>query len=263
MTRIAMNGAAGRMGRRIVGLIEEKSECELVCAIESKDHSLIGQDAGKIAGSDELGVTLQTEMDNTPDVLIDFSAPEACMQRARECVERGIAMVVGTTGFDSEQKRTLENEVAEQIPVLIAPNMGLGVNLLFQLTQQVAEALSDGYDVEIIETHHRRKKDAPSGTAGKLAENVCEARGWDREKAITHGREGLIGERPEDQVGVHAVRGGGVVGDHTVVFAGEGERIELTHRAQSRDLFAQGALSAALYLDGQDNGLFSMQDVLF
>lgn len=258
-----MNGAAGRMGRRIVALIEEQQECELVCALESDDHPLLGQDAGKIAGMGEMGIALQAKIDGTPDVLIDFSTPEACLSRAEKCAEEGTAMVIGTTGFSAEQENTLKTTIAEHIPILIAPNMGLGVNLLFQLTRQVAEALGEGYDVEIIEAHHRRKKDAPSGTAGELADNVCDARGWEPDETITHGREGLTGERPQKQLGMHAVRGGSVVGDHTVVFAGDGERIELTHRAQSRDLFARGAIHAAAFLNTKQCGVFTMQDVLF
>lgn len=263
LIKIAMNGAAGRMGRRIVTLVDEDPECELVCALESDDHPLLGQDAGKIAGTGEMGIALQTEIDRNPDVLIDFSAPDASMARAEKCAESGIAMVIGTTGFTAEQENTLKTIMAEKTPILLAPNMGLGVNLLFQLTRQVAEALGEEYDVEIIEAHHRRKKDAPSGTAGELAENVCEARGWDSEETITHGREGITGERPQKQLGMHAVRGGSVVGDHTVIFAGDGERIELTHRAQSRDLFARGAIHAAAFLDTKNSGVFTMQDVLF
>jgi 4-hydroxy-tetrahydrodipicolinate reductase len=263
MLKLAVNGAAGRMGRRIIGLVAESSRFQLVCALEQPEHPEIGTDAGKLAGAEKLGVNVTPHLSGGPDVLIDFSAPKATLRRARECADAKIGLVIGTTGLSAEQEREIETDIARSIPVLKAPNMGLGVNLLFGLVQQVAAALGDDYDVEIIESHHRRKKDAPSGTAGELAKNVCEALGWDADEALTYGREGLTGERPTRQLCVHAVRGGDIVGEHTVLFAGEGERIELTHRASSRDLFARGSLRAARFVAEQPPGSYDMQDVLF
>lgn len=263
MIRIAMNGAAGRMGKRIIALIGSQDHCELVCALESGEHDAVGKDAGLVAGIQELGVPIGTTVSNNPDVLVDFSAPEACMERAEECAKSGIGLVVGTTGMNASEENRLKEEISRDIPVLVAPNMGLGVNILFRLAHQVAEALGEDFDVEIIEAHHRRKKDAPSGTAGELAKNVCKARGWDAEEVINYGRQGFTGERNDDELGMHAVRGGSIVGDHTVIFAGEGERIELTHRAQSRDLFARGAIHAAKFVAGKTTGFFTMGDVLF
>lgn len=263
MTKVAVNGAGGRMGQKVISLVAENDDCDLTCALEDSGHAKIGIDAGEFVGAGHLGIPLGYELSKDVDVLIDFSAPQATLDRARECVQNGIAMVIGTTGFSADERSELEETAAQKVPVLIAPNMGLGVNLLFGLVGEVARALGEDYDVEIIETHHRRKKDAPSGTAGKLAENICEAQGWDPDDAVVYGREGLTGERPSNQLGIHAVRGGGVVGEHTVIFAAEGERIELTHRAQGRDLFAQGAVRAALFLADQPAGLYDMEDVLF
>jgi len=190
-------------------------------------------------------------------------ANSAFLARAVECAELGTAVVVGTTGFSDEQRRTFEREVASKVPVLIAPNMSVGMNLLFELVAEVAGVLGEEYDIEIVEMHHRRKKDAPSGTALKLAERICERMSWHAGEVLLGGRHGMVGERPRRQLAVHAVRGGDVVGDHMVIFAGQGERIELIHRATSRDVFARGALRAARFLVGRPPGLYGMKDVLF
>ncbi len=263
MTRIAVNGAAGRMGRRIISLLTEEPDCTLVCALEQQGHPELGKDAGLVAGVGELGVSISERISQTPQVLLDFSAPEATLARARECAQLGTAMAIGTTGLSADQLDEIRREVASKIPVLVAPNMSVGINLLLKLVGEVARALGQHYDVEIVEVHHRRKKDAPSGTALKLAHTICEALGWDRQDVLTYGRQGVVGERPRKQLAVHAVRGGDVVGDHTVIFAGEGERIELTHRASSRDVFARGAIRAAHFLAACKPGLYSMSDVLF
>lgn len=262
MIKTAVNGASGRMGRRIIGLLAEQADCTLVCAVEKPGHPDVGKDAGLVAGTRQLGVSISERVCGAPDVLLDFSGPDACLARAKECAALGTAVLVGTTGLSSGQVQQLERDVAPKVPVLIAPNMSVGVNLLFELIGPVARALGEEYDVEIIETHHRRKKDAPSGTALKLAQTICQALGWDPDQALTYGREGAVGERPRKQLAVHAVRGGDVVGEHTVIFAGEGERIELTHRAGSRDVFARGAIRAARFLAGRPPGLYSMKDVL-
>ncbi|MFP4176644.1 MAG: 4-hydroxy-tetrahydrodipicolinate reductase [Planctomycetota bacterium] len=263
MVTVAVNGAAGRMGQRIVAMVVADERCELVSAIESAENPHLGEDAGEVAGVSATGVTIDTGSGGESDVLIDFSAPDACMKRAEECVKSDTALVVGTTGFAEAQEERLVSEIADSIPVLVAPNMGLGVNLLFRLAGEVASALGTDYDVEIVEAHHRRKKDAPSGTAGKLAENVCEALDLDFRDTVINGRDGFTGERSSAEIGVHAVRGGSIVGEHTVIYAGEGERIELTHRAESRDVFAQGAVRAALFLHDKAPGLYDMGDVLF
>ncbi len=262
MAKIAVSGAAGRMGRRIVALLSEEGYWTLACALERPDHPQLGKDAGVVAGVGELGVSIEEVISGQPDVLLDFTAPDACVRRAEECARLGTAMVVGTTGLSEEQSRRIEREVASRVPVLVAPNMSIGMNLLFMLAGEAAAALGEDYDVEIVESHHRRKKDAPSGTALKLAQSVCDALSWDPQQALVYGRSGTAGERPRRQIGIHALRGGDVVGDHTLVFAGEGERIELTHRASSRDVFARGALRAARFLVGQPAGRYDMKDLL-
>ena len=260
--KAAVNGAAGAMGRRIISLLSDMPECRLVCALERADHPLLGQDAGVLAGTGTLGVPLTAKLGGEPDVLLDFSAPESTMARARECAAAGTAVVIGTTGLHKEQVARLTEEVATRVPLLITPNMSIGVNLLFRLAVDVARTLGDGYDIEIVEAHHRRKKDAPSGTAAELARRICEALGRDPAAVLRFGREGICGPRTPDEIGIHAVRGGDIVGDHTVIFAADGERVELVHKASSRDVFARGAIRAAMFLAGRKPGLYSMQDVL-
>jgi 4-hydroxy-tetrahydrodipicolinate reductase len=259
---VALSGAAGAMGRQVVRLVAASEDCELVAAVERADHPDLGQDAGELAGAGALGVPLSAELTGEGDVLIDFSAPEAACAGACACAARGMAVVIGTTGLSPEQRRRIEEEAAARVPVLIAPNMSVGVNLLFALAEEVASALGPGYDVEIVEAHHRRKVDAPSGTAMELLRRVCRATGREAESDARHGRRGATGPREAREVGVHAVRGGDIVGDHTVLFAGQGERLELTHRATSREVFARGALRAARFLVEQAPGLYSMQDML-
>jgi len=260
--RIAVNGAAGAMGKRVIALLKEFQGCELVAALERPGHPDMGKDAGVLAGLEPDGVQVSASMSGDPDVLIDFSSPGAAMERAIECAERGVAALVGTTGLTSEQVAEIKERVARRVPVLIAPNMSLGINLLFRLVEDVARALGEGYDVEIVETHHRRKKDAPSGTAMELARRICKALNRDPNAALSYGRQGLAGPRKPQEIGIHAVRGGDIVGDHTVMFMADGERIELTHRATNRDVFARGAIRAAVFLAGQRPGMYSMQDVV-
>jgi 4-hydroxy-tetrahydrodipicolinate reductase len=260
--RVAVNGAAGAMGKRIVALLAQTDDCELVAALERSDHPDLGEDAGTQAGTAPLGVQLSSALSGDPDVLVDFSSPGATLGRAKKCADLGIAVVIGTTGLSAEQLAEVETQVASRVPVLVASNMSLGVNLMFALTEQVARALPEGYDVEIVEAHHRRKKDAPSGTAMELARRTAAAVARDPEEVVSHGRRGAVGPRKPEEIGVHAIRGGDIVGEHTVIFAAEGERIELTHRASSRDIFAWGAIRAARFLAGQGAGMFSMEDVL-
>lgn len=262
--KIAVSGASGRMGRRIIALGHEHPNIDISGALESVDHGLLGRDAGEVAGVGFIGVPISSDQDlvvNNADVLIDFSAPEPSMDHIRLAAKLGTAIVVGTTGFSETQKSEIRG-IGARTRCLVAPNMSLGVNLLFKLTAETARALGPEYDVEIVEVHHKLKKDAPSGTAVRLAEEVAEALSLDLGKAGVYGRRGIVGERVAGQIGVMALRAGDIVGEHTVMFATGGERIELIHRAHSRDAFAKGALQAALWLVSKPNGLYDMQDVL-
>lgn len=261
MLSIAISGAAGRMGRTLVRLAAADPELALAAAIERADHPKLGQDAGELAGAGRLGVPLASSMEADIGALIDFSTPEAVRERAALAVARRAALVVGTTGLGPEANAALE-KAAATVPVLAAPNMSAGVNLLFELAGEVARRLGDGYDVEILETHHRFKADAPSGTALRLAERVASALGRDLATDAVHGRQGRPGPRNAREIGLHAVRAGDVVGEHTLVFASLGERVELTHRAHSRDAFALGALRAAKFLAGRPPGQYGMAEVL-
>jgi 4-hydroxy-tetrahydrodipicolinate reductase len=263
MIKIAILGAAGRMGRTLIRCAEQVPGLKIVTALESDQCPLLGKDAGIVAGGADIGVLLSTDTHKAvqaAEVLVDFSFPSATLKHVLLAAELKKGMVIGTTGL-SEQDTQSIRQAAARIPIVCSPNMSLGVNLLFALVAQIARRLA-AYDVEIIETHHRLKKDAPSGTALRLAEAASAARGIALHTVVTHGRQGLVGERPAGQIGIHAVRAGDVVGDHTVVFATNGERLELTHRASSRDCFALGALYAAEWVAGRKPGLYTMQDVL-
>ncbi|MCK4325924.1 4-hydroxy-tetrahydrodipicolinate reductase [bacterium] len=264
MIRVIVTGACGRMGKRISSLVMAEKDMELVGAVERKGHPSLGKDIGELLGLGKKGVILQEDLKkvvNNGQVIIDFTAPGATLTHLRPAAEHKKAMVIGTTGFSEEELKGVK-DLAKNIPCLISPNMSLGVNLLFKVARDMARALGDGYDIEIVEAHHRRKQDAPSGTAKKLAEILSEARGKSLEKVAVYGRKGMTGERPKEAIGIHAVRGGDIVGDHTVIFAGEGERVELIHRAHSRDTFARGAIQAARFVTTAKEGLYSMQDVL-
>jgi len=249
------------MGRRLVALVSEEGDMEVACALEEAGHAAMGRDAGELAGMGSIGVALSAALDEGVDVLIDFTAPAGTMARLGEAVEQGTAMLIGTTGLSPDQKAEIE-KAAERIPILMAPNMSVGVNLLFRLAGEVAAALGEDYDIEIVEAHHRFKKDAPSGTALRIAECIAEATGRDLAKEAVYGRQGATGERTTKEIGVHAVRAGDIVGDHTVTFCTLGERIELTHRAHTRDTFVRGAIRAARFLAGQPAGNYAMKDVL-
>lgn len=267
MTRVTILGAGGRMGRTLIRCLVEGRvpELELGGAIDLWDCPALGQDAGRFAGVDEAGVAITSDLKAvlpSSDVVIDFTGHHGTAGNAPRVAEAGKGLVVGTTGLNREERDALE-AAAKTIPVVFSPNMSLGVNLLLNLVEQAAAALMGrGYDVEIVERHHRLKKDAPSGTALGLGEAA--ARGLRRvlEDVACHGRSGHTGERPDEQIGFHAVRGGDIVGDHTVLFAGDGECIELHHRATSRDTFALGALTAARWLANRKPGLYGMRDVL-
>jgi 4-hydroxy-tetrahydrodipicolinate reductase len=261
--RIAIAGATGRMGRTLIEAVLNDSTSVLAGALEVAGHAGLGRDAG-----DGLGV--QTKILVTSDIdrvaaatecLIDFTRPTGTLAHLEVCARAGAAMVIGTTGFESAQKAKIA-EYACRVPVVMAPNMAIGVNATFKLAAMAAKILGDSYDVEIIEAHHRHKVDAPSGTALKLGEMVANALGRDLSAVAKHGREGITGERETRTIGFHSIRGGDIVGDHTVIFAGEGERVEITVRSGSRMTYALGALRAAHFLKGRAPGLYDMFDVL-
>jgi 4-hydroxy-tetrahydrodipicolinate reductase len=266
MLKVVIVGAAGRMGQRLVALTLSDPELELAGAVESDGHPAAGRDAGQTAGVTACGVPIDTDIATAltrgADVVIDFSTPKDAVANARAAASVNAAAVIGTTGI-SEADRAVLRRLGEKMRLVLAPNMSVGVNLLFQLSEQVARALGEDYDIEVVEMHHNQKQDAPSGTAERLGEILAEARGWDYSVDTTHGREGLLGPRPKRQIGMHALRGGDVVGEHHVIFATEGERVELVHRASSRDGFAKGALRAAKFLhQSEQAGCFTMRDVL-
>jgi len=255
---IAIHGAAGRMGIRLIHLIQEDPTLRLGAALDRADHPGQGQDVGPLIGLPTLGVSLSPRLDVPVDAVIDFSAPQASLAIAEACCDRGIALIVGTTGFEPHQKSELE-KAADRIPLLISPNLSRAVNLLMKLVGDAAKTLGDTADVEIVERHHRLKKDAPSGTALRLADVVAKEFGYAN---YTHGREGLVGERPRGEIGLHALRTGDNPGEHTVVFGLMGECLELSHRALNRDGFARGALDAAKGLAGKTARLYTMADIL-
>lgn len=264
-TKIAVTGAAGRMGKMLIEAIELADDCELSAAIEHPQSSLIGSDAGELAGVGKKGVAIVGDLNaviDQFDVLIDFTVPQATLGNAKICGSAGKGMVIGTTGFDDAQKAELQSAV-ESIAVCQASNFSTGVNLCFKLLAMAAEVLGDEVDVEIVEAHHRHKIDAPSGTALSMGEVVADTLGRDLKKVAVYGREGQTGARDRDTIGFATVRGGDVVGDHTVMFCGEGERVEITHKASSRMSFARGAVRAAKWIAQQDKaGRYDMRDVL-
>jgi len=263
MVKIAIFGAAGRMGQAIIRCSRRLNDLQVVAAIESSQCPFLGKDAGIVAGTLDIGVPFSDndrEGASKAEVLIDFSFPSSSARHALLAAEFKKPIVIGITGLNNEEKNSLKKASA-QTAVLWSPNMSLGVNILNAAVGQFAQKLAD-YDVEIVEMHHCRKKDAPSGTALRLAETIAAARGISLDNAAVYGRHGNTGERRPGQIGIHAVRGGDVVGDHTIIFSSEGERIELSHRASSRDGFAIGALRAAQWMVGKPAGFYDMSDVL-
>lgn len=259
--KLALVGAGGRMGLSVLRLAHAAGDVRLVGAADGPSSPLVGRDVGEIAGLGNFGVAVGADVGSAllgAEVCIDFSSPRACAELCREAAREGVALVSGTTGFGPAEQHALD-EAAKRVPVLWAANMSFGVQVLADLVREAAARLGLGFDVEVVETHHRRKADAPSGTALRLVEALGEVRAGLR--PVT-GREGRSGERQPDELGLFALRGGDVIGDHTVHFLGDGERLELTHRATSRDLFAQGALRAARFLCGQPPGRYTLSDVL-
>lgn len=264
MISICLVGAAGRMGRMIAAAAFAGEDTTIHSAVEAAGNPFLGQDIGQLAGGDATGVLVSDDLDKSVaacDVAIDFSLPESLEHTARACLKHGKPLVAGVTGLGEGSIRVLE-ETAAAVPVVHAPNMSVGVNLMFKVAAEVAAVLGDSFDVEIVETHHRFKRDAPSGTAKRLAEVIAAALGRDLGTVGCYGRVGITGERPRDEIAVHSVRSGDVVGEHTVVFGGLGERFEITHRAHSRDTFAHGSLVAARFAVSAAPGMYDMQDVL-
>ncbi|MDG5500821.1 4-hydroxy-tetrahydrodipicolinate reductase [Marinobacter sp. BGYM27] len=264
MTRVAITGAAGRMGKVLIEAVDSAEGLTLGAAIVHPESSLIGADAGEVAGVGKLGVAMAAQLGDVVDdfdLLIDFTFPSLTLENAAFCQRHGKQLIIGTTGLADEDKAQIA-ALAESVPIVLAPNMSVGVNVALNLLRTAAQVLGDDYDVEIIETHHRHKKDAPSGTALRMGEVVAEALGRDLKECAVYGREGFTGERSTREIGFETVRAGDVVGDHTVLFASMGERIEITHKASSRMTFAQGAARAAQWLADKPSGLYDMQDVL-
>lgn len=264
MIKIVVTGAAGRMGGRIITMVAAAENLQLVGAVEITGQSKMGQDAGYVAGCGDLGVKITDSLPKAleqADLLIDFTFPQVSLRNAAICADMGKAMVVGSTGFTPKERTELE-KFAQRAPIVFAPNMSVGVNVCFKLLKDLAKALGEEFDVEIVELHHNKKKDSPSGTAIRMGEVVAEALGRDYNQVANYHRQGLCGERSQEEIGMQTVRGGDIVGEHTVYFIGMGERIELTHRAMSRDMFARGAIRAAQWLDGKSPGLYDMQAVL-
>lgn len=261
--KIVIAGCSGRMGHVLLESVFADGDLVLHGALDRKDNPALGRDAGELQGKIS-GVKITNSIEDAlknADVLIDFTRPEASMQYLGACQKANVSIVIGTTGFSAEQKQEIE-KASKNIAIVFAPNMSVGVTLLINLVQSAAKVLSEGYDIEVIEAHHRHKVDAPSGTALRLGEAAANALGRDLAECAIYGREGVTGERDPGTIGFATVRGGDVVGDHTVLFAGIGERVELTHKASSRATFSLGALRAAKFLADKKTGLYDMQDVL-
>jgi len=263
-TRIGIVGASGRMGRMLIEATLKDERAQLGAAFDRPGSLALGRDAAELAGLPDCGVLVTDDVVTglkACDCLIDFTRPEGTLRHLALCEQQGVAMVIGTTGMDEAAKARIA-QAAGRIPVVFAPNMAVGVNLLFKLLDTAARILEKGYDVEIVEAHHRMKVDAPSGTALRLGEVVAQAQGRKLSECAVYGREGHTGERDAQTIGFATVRGGDIVGDHTVMFCGLGERVEISHKAGSRMPYALGSLRAAHFLAGREHGLFDMQDVL-
>ncbi len=264
MVKVAIHGAAGRMGQSIATVTEGDPNADLVAAMDHPDSPLVGQDIAKLTGAEPRGVLITTDVEEflaNVEVVIDFSTASATEKLLPMCASQQIPMVIGTTGLDGATRAGLER-AAEMLPIVFAPNYSQGVNALYFLAARATELLGPPFDAEIIEMHHRHKVDSPSGTAARLAEVVTAAKRLDAKHAVTHGRSGQVGARPRDEVGVMALRGGDVVGEHTLYLVGDGERLELTHRATDRSIFARGAVRAAHWVVHRPAGLYDMADVM-
>jgi 4-hydroxy-tetrahydrodipicolinate reductase len=264
MLRVGIVGVSGRMGQWLVKAVAAAENIELTVAVSRTGSHSLGQDAGQLAGIAAIGVQVSDDLaaeTDQFDLLIDFTRPESSMGYIRTCHAAGKSIVIGTTGYSAQQKAEI-SVLAKEMPVVLAPNMSVGVNLSLKLLEMTAKVMGDDTDIEVIEAHHRYKVDAPSGTALRMGEVVAKVLGRDLKDCAVYGREGDTGERDRKTIGFSTIRAGDIVGEHTVMFADEGERIEITHKASSRMTFANGAVRAAAWLDGKKNGLYDMQDVL-
>lgn len=264
MVRCIVIGAAGRMGMRIINTIHNTERIKLVGAVESKGHPRIGVDAGELLGIGKMDIPIIDRLDQIGsdfDALIDFTTPESSLNSLEYVVLKKKAAVIGTTGFSKQQTERIRT-LTEDCPCVFSPNMSVGINLMFNIISRLAHVLQDDYDIEIIESHHRLKQDAPSGTALKMAQILANTLQRNLDRVAVHQRKGLIGKRSHEEIGIQVIRAGDIVGEHTVLFAGPGERLEITHRAHSRDTFAQGAVKAAQWVVRQQPGLYDMDDVL-
>lgn len=271
MIRVAVTGCAGNMGSKIVKTVQQQDNMEVVLGIEMPASPLAGKDLGEQIGIGKMGVPIIASEDLAdglqeykPDVLVDFTIAQAAVTTVKTCAQNKVNVVVGTTGISDEQLAEMNVAIVDNgIKAVISPNMATGVNVFFEIVGQVAKILGEDYDVEIIEAHHHNKQDAPSGTAKKAAEVVAENLNLSLKENACYGREGMVGKRPENEIGIHAIRGGDIVGDHTVMFAGDGERIEVIHRASTRQAFVNGVIRAINYLiNKQDKPVADMKDVL-
>jgi 4-hydroxy-tetrahydrodipicolinate reductase len=264
MIKAVVTGAGGRMGGRIITLISSTKDIKIVGAVEQKGHALVGKDVGELLGIGKLDVKVDDDLNGCiekGDVVIDFTNHEASLRHLELAAKKNRAMVIGSTGFTSEEMKKAA-ELAKKTRCVLAPNMSVGVNVLFKVLDDVARILGDDYDVEIVEAHHHLKKDAPSGTAMKMAQIIAKALKRDLDKEGVYARKGMIGQRTKTEIGIQTLRAGDIVGEHTVMFGAVGERLEFIHRAHSRDNFAKGAIRAAKWIVGRKNGLYDMQDVL-
>ncbi len=264
MIKVIVAGVGGRMGGRIAQLVQEAPDLELTAAFERPDHPWVGKDLGQCLGWGPMGKTVAAHLQEViaaGEVVIDFTFHRASIDHLRTGAEWGKAMVVGSTGFTTEEMQEIET-LCRRLPCVLAPNMSVGVNVLFKVVGDLARILGEDFDIEIVEAHHKLKKDAPSGTAMKLAQILAQARSWDLEQAAVYQRKGIIGERRVEEIGIQTLRAGDIIGEHTVLFGGLGERIEVVHRAHNRDTFARGALRAARWVISRGPGIYDMQDVL-
>lgn len=264
MINLIVVGCCGRMGKRIISIASESEDFSIVGAVEKKAHPDIGKDIGIACGIGNLNIAITDDISSAiekADVIIDFTMPISTINTVRHAKTAHKPLVIGTTGLTDEEMEIIK-AASSSIPILVSPNMSIGVNVLLNIIGDVASDLGEDYDIEIVEAHHNQKKDAPSGTAKRLADEILQAKGKGKKYHLIYGREGDTGKRTKGEIGIHAVRAGDIVGDHTVIFAGENERIEITHKAHSRDVFARGALRACRFIVGKSPKLYNMQDVL-
>jgi 4-hydroxy-tetrahydrodipicolinate reductase len=264
MIKVIVCGACGKMGSTVVKMISQQSDMKVIAGIESNNHECLGDDLGAVLGLGDIHIPLSFDLADeisSADCVVDFTSPESTLRHLRISAKAEKPTIIGTTGFSEEQVGEIE-KLADSVPCILSPNMSIGVNLLFRMAQETAKVLGEDYDIEIIEAHHRQKKDAPSGTARRLGELIAISINKNLKEVGIYGRQGNLGERSEEEIGIHSIRGGDIVGDHTVMFSGLGERVELTHKAHSRETFAVGTIRSIRYIQNANPGLYDMRDVL-